>query len=415
MRPIDQMVRQVLPKRICNSLLAVVGVALLSAAAYWSVRLARADAFARDDSEAGLAAALRLAPRNAGYLVRLADFREARGQPAPGLLDAALSLNPNDATAWMRRGLQSEMSCDLAGAERDLLRAATVSAQYEPRWTLANFYFRHRQPDAFWKWTRLALRRSYADRRPLFDLCWRVTDDPDTVTRALPPEPAAWRDYLDYLVAGKRLEAALPVALHIVDTAGPNDLPLLLWAGNTWLAARSCPAALTLWNGLCARRLLPYEPLAPARGLSLTNGGFTAPFAEGGFDWRAPTSTGLSTVRGAALFHASFSGRQPESVEVLWQYLPLEPGRGYVADFEYRTEDIAPATGLRWRVVNAAGVDLAVASPHLSSNSWKNESIVFAARDNTLARLVLCYRREPGTTRIEGAVSLRHLTLRFLP
>jgi hypothetical protein len=407
---------QVFHKGLFNSLVAVAGLALLATAGYWSVRLARADAFARENSEPGFAAAIRLAPQNAEYLVRLDDLREARGAPSPELLDAAVALNPNDAAAWVHRGLAAEMRQDLDRAEQDLLRAAEVSAQYEPRWTLANFYYRRQRAADFWKWARLALERSYGDRRPLFGLCWSMSQHPGVILAgALPAQPAVWRDYLGYLLAEKRIEAARPVAAHILANAVPLDLPVLLSAADHWIAVRSPGPALDVWNGLCARNLVPYPPLAPDRGAILTNGRFAAPFAAAGFDWRLPPATGLSAVHDSAMLGISFSGKQPESVEILWQYLPLEPALSYIADFEYRTDDIAPATGLRWKLFDLDGAEIAATSPQLSSPEWKQESISFAARGNSLARLSLCYQRPPGATRIEGSLWIRNMQTRFLP
>jgi hypothetical protein len=402
-------------KGLFNSLVAVAGLALLATAGYWSVRLPRADAFARENSEPGFEAAIRLAPQNAEYLVRLDDLREARGAPSPELLDDAVTLNSNDATAWIRRGLAAEMRLDLDRAEQDLLRAAEVSAQYEPRWTLANFYYRHPRGPSFWKWARLALERSYGDRRPLFDLCWSMSQDPGVILTVLPAQPAVWRDCLGYLLVGKRLDAARPVAARILANAVPPDLPVLISATDRWIAVRSPGPALDVWNGLCARKLVSYPPLAPDRGAILTNGRFAAPFAAAGFDWRLPPATGLSAVHGSAMLGISFSGKQPENVEILWQYLPLEPAHSYIAEFEYRTEDIAPATGLRWKLFDLDGAEIAATSPQLSSPEWKHESIIFGARGNSLARLSLCYQRPPGATRIEGSLWIRNMQTRFLP
>ena len=76
-------------------------------------------------------------------------------------------------------------------AERWLLEAARVDRQFEPRWTLANFYFRQQKMDEFWKWMRAALEVSYGDRDAAFDLCWSAAPDAATIlARAIPERHA---------------------------------------------------------------------------------------------------------------------------------------------------------------------------------------------------------------------------------
>ena len=45
-----------------------------------------------------------------------------------------------------------------------LHEAARVDRTFDPRWTLANYYFRRQNWDEFWKWMRAAAEMSYGDR-----------------------------------------------------------------------------------------------------------------------------------------------------------------------------------------------------------------------------------------------------------
>ncbi len=93
----------------------------------------------------------------------------------------------------------------------------------------------------------------------------------------------------------------------------------------------------------------------------------------------------------------------------------LMPGRGYRFRYEYRTSGIAAGSGLRWRVFDLTRAEeLLVESGHLCREGWAAESLVFTAPPALkLVRLALGYQRTPGTTRIEGSLSLRNLTLGF--
>jgi hypothetical protein len=107
----------------------------------------------------------------------------------------------------------------------------------------------------------------------------------------------------------------------------------------------------------------------------------------------------------------AFSGRQPEGFEILTQYMPVEPGRRYRIQFEYRTEDIPPASGLGWLVAPASGSGQpAGRSPALSSQEWRWEQFEFSTRPGeAIVRLVLQYHRAPGTTRGEGWLLIRRI------
>src|SRR5690242_21442199 len=128
---------------------ACLGVAI---AGYWSVRVSEADRLARSERPGSMDRALRLAPQNSEYWIRLADLVHERGGDARELLASGVALNANEANAWIRLGLDAEMRQDYKAAQRFLLEASRVSCQYQPYWTLTNFYFRQNQPENFWIW-----------------------------------------------------------------------------------------------------------------------------------------------------------------------------------------------------------------------------------------------------------------------
>jgi hypothetical protein len=108
----------------------------------------------------------------------------------------------------------------------------------------------------------------------------------------------------------------------------------------------------------------------------------------------------------------TFSGGQPESCEILNQWLPVEPSRSYRLGYDYRTPHIGES-GLRWRAYAAnGGAELSGATPAMSSREWERQQTGFSTGpDCRLARLVLEYRSPPGAARIEGSLWLRHITL----
>jgi hypothetical protein len=282
-----------------------------------------------------------------------------------------------------------------------------------------NYYFRRNNPEAFWRWAREAFSISYGDLTSLYRLCWRQTSDAEAIrTRALPPIPGVLRSYLYFLLAEKRLDAAVPIAHQLSDYAGREDLPALLDFIDNLLTQPEpsrfdTASALTVWNSLCIRNVLPFSPFAPERNLALTNSDFHLPLSNRGFDWRAPATPDISAVRvSPGGLRIDLSGKQPERCELLVQFVPLSPGKSCQLRYSYQTSGFPPDSGLEWQLVDlATGKDLLPPGPQFSAGDSKPADVSFAARTASLARLALRYSRVAGTSRVEGSLTLRDMEL----
>ena len=384
-------------------------------AASWSVRLAYADFLVRGDSPAQIMRAIRLAPGNAAWWLRFSELAD------PDAVAFATQASPHNASLWIRAGLRAEAAGDRERAEQDLLRAAGASRQYQPRWTLANFYFRANDPERFWPWMKTALEWAPGDRMPLFRLCWKMNQDPAIVlARGIPDSSRVLREYLLFLVGTARLDASQPVAARLLGQASSADRPLLLAYTSRMLEARQWQPALSAWNTLCRRHVLPYTPLDAAHGSVVTNGDFQSEPLNAGFDWRPLAVDGIVTGLRAnpSAFQIVFSGGQPESSASLSQVVPVAPGARYRFRCAYQTEGIAPENGLRWRIEDM-GTGAEIASLPLNDAVPQEAlagSITFTVPPAaSLVRLVLACRRPLGTTRIEGTLRLRHVALEPAP
>ena len=163
------------------------------------------------------------------------------------------------------------------------------------------------------------------------------------------------------------------------------------------LERRSITSAVAIWNKLCARKLVPFPPLDPDRGVALTNGNFQFVPLQQGFDWRTSQDPEISITRTQSPPELRFhlSGKQPEHCELLSQFLPLSPGRRYTFRFEYRTS----ITGLSWgRPISAA-------------DDWKHQEVSLSSP----GKLALLYDRPSGSTRAEGEIWLRNTSIALAP
>ena len=396
-------------------LAATLAVACL---AYWPLRLAWADHLSRAADAETVARAVRLSPDDADFLLKLAAARQAAGGDPTSALEAATALDPGNADAWIRLGEAAEMRGDLPTAERSLLEAAHASRQFAPRWALANYYFRRGDAAHFWPCARESLLVGYGDLNPVFHLCWHLTQDAGLIFEsAIPRRRAVLNAYVRFLMEEGRLAVSQPAATKLAALATIEDQPALLAWCNRQIDAGTVAGAMEVWNTLCARRLLPYAPLDPDRA-PLTDGGFAAASVGAGFAWRLAPATGVTLGRNPSppYLWFEFGGDQPETCAPLSQFAPVTPGARYRLRFEYHTSELPPESGLRWSVFDArTGIDLAAASPWLSSPDWKPAELGFTAPPAGLVRLALTCRRLPGATRIEGSLRLRHLSLERRP
>jgi tetratricopeptide (TPR) repeat protein len=391
---------------ICN-VVKFLFVALFGVAAYWSMRLGFADAHFRANTPASVACAVELDPANASYHAWLAEMREYEGADPDAELEIAWRLNPSDSALWIRRALRAERRRDFARAEQLYLQAVRIDRLYAPRWALANYYARTGDAEKFWPAARQALEIGYGDLSPLFRLCWSITEDAELIrSKAIPPNPAILRKYLAFLTQQDHLAAAEPIAQSLTPEAKAADAPVLLEYCDRLIERQRAAAAVSVWNGLSARRLIALPALAPDRGLALTNGNFQSEPLQQAFDWRTSADAEITVTRTesplALRFH--LSGKQPEHCELLTQFIPLSSGRRYRFRVAYKTA----LAGLRWRIGQLAQSD------ELSGAGWTSLQLPFTSEASAVERLTLAYDRAPGQIRAEGEIWLRNATIELV-
>ena len=384
------------------------------AGAYQSARRGMADWLFRRNTIEALRRSTEIWPARSEPFQRLAQLLP---DEADGYLKTAIRMNPQYAKGWYDLGLRTEMSGDYAAAEQMLLRAAQYDRRFLPAWTLSNFYFRRNQPDKFWIWARQAAEMSFTDLRPLFRLAMEFTHDPGQIADRIVTAPRPQRDFLYFLTEENMLPQAQPVAERIVRNLSKDDQPIVLFYAERQLFAGRQQPAIEAWNALSDAGLIPHAKLSAER--PLTNPSFEFPLLSldraPAFDWRLVQPEGVNVVPTAPSVRVSFSGKQPEVTELLWQFVPLQPGRVYKLEGEQRTTDIRRATNVRWKLISPTG-QTAAHSPYFAPHedwtafSWE---IATPAEPNAW-RLVLEQARESGTTRPTGSFHLRSLALKPL-
>lgn len=365
-----------------------------------SWKVARADHLARLDTEQSLRAAIRIEPDAWRYYVRLADFDEAN---APKLLARALQLDAYDAEADIHLGLYFESQGDYQRAQKLLLNGYAVDHTFAPRWALANFYFRREDWPAFWTWARGAAQIQPDNAGAVFELCWRESPDPRTISHEiLNDDPELIRQYIVFLVAKDQLPAAASAAQRLIRDGNPEtDGAQVLMIINRLVAAQNGSSANALWRELVDRRWFS------ADSTIINNPAFARDPLSVAFDWTLPSYDGLHSWPGPGGLETEFTGEQPESGTVAEQSFVLAPGK-YSFEYRYRTSGIPPQSGLQWQIVDAGSGKPIAASPDLSSQSTRHAGLEFSVPSGaSLLQARLIYQRAIGTPRISGMLVTR--------
>jgi len=401
--------------RIGRFLTIAIVAAGFAAAGVWSVRLGWADYWFRRETLAGTQKALAITPGQAAYYYRLA-LLSSDDHPATAVeaLKRAVALNPSDAQSWIDLGLLYEAGGDTARAEQCLVRAVEEDAQYLPKWTLANFYFRRNDPPRFWFWAKRAAAMAYGDPLPLFRLCGQMEEDGKLIDRLAIRNPSVRASYVSYLVGQDRIDLVGPPSQRVLEGNRQDDTPLLLAVCDRLLDRSRVDEALDIWNRLAATHRIPFGARSSTTPSLLVNGAFTVAPTSQGFDWRLPEVDGVSAAseESPGGLRLTFSGRQPERCEVLVQYVPVQEIRKYKLTFRYRTSGIAAGTGLAWRIADRNGGNGLAEGRDLSAEEEVHDQVSFDTPPGCrLARISLLYQRSLGTTRIAGFIILRSLAL----
>ncbi len=381
---------------------------------YQSARLGMADWLYRRNTIEALRHSTEIWPERSEPYQRLAQLLP---DEADGYLKTAVQLNPLYAKGWYDLGLRTEVAGDYGTAEQMLLRAAKYDRRFLPAWTLSNFYFRRNQPDKFWIWARQAAEMSFTDLRPLFRLAMEFTRDPGQIADRIVSAPRPQRDFLYFLTDENMLAQAQPVAERVVRNMSKDDQPIILFYAERQLFAGNPQAALETWNALSSAGLIPHSALSA--GKPLTNPSFEFPLLSldraPAFDWRLVQPDGVNVVPTSPSLRVSFSGKQPEFTELLWQFVPVAAARTYKLTGEQRTTDIRRATNVRWKLVSHKGQVLTQSPYFATHEDWTGFSWEFPVPAEPAAwRLVLEQARESGTTRPTGSFHLQSLALKPL-
>ena len=382
--------------------------------------MAVADLRAQRDGMDGLESAIRLEPGDSVLVARAALAKNENGDMSAEVdrdLLRAAGLNPFDSRIPMALGLREEFRGHQAEAERYLVHAAEIDHTFKPAWTLANFYVRQDQAEKMWPVMKrgLELDPLVFDPRPVFDLCWNESGDSKKILELVPARGGVPVQYLAYLIATKRIDAALeawPRARDAMDRSDPGYVEIVTRFTEFLEQENRVVDAVNVWNQLVDRGIVASRRLDPAAAISIADPDFSFPPLEKGFGWRVAHDPGIFVAKAAMSLRFEFDGHEAEAFALLSTFVPLVPDRAYRLTWKTDASELGARRdpGFSWQIVQQPGNVITACQPLLQAGDegvCKFRSLPNSGR----SQLDLVYRRAAGTTRAAGTLRIGNVNL----
>ena len=416
--------------------IAVRGLAAMAMilACYRSAVLAWADLEYRKATPVGIEKAARLVPANALYHYTTALAIEQNQPNSPEIerqFAAAVEANPRYSDALLAWSVEKELEGDKAGASRLLHNAQNTDHLLRPTWALANYYFRQGDTEHFLTEANRCLRiigrtglsEGRFDPAPIFDLCWKSgASATEILNRVMPEDPQILDHYLGYLDSMRHVDAAIETARKLLPIVPRGDLLFLGPYFSSLVANDRMDGAVETWKAFYTRGTVAIPGPDPAKSVFLTNGDFTGPPTDFGFDWHRewPESVEFTHSRADHSYRFEFDGSEPEQFPLMNEVLPLPGGRQYRLTVSYRSDFNPEQSGLRWSIKDYRtgqvfpGRVAVVSGGSSPTDELKKLTLEFeSARATDCGQLRLAYERQPGTARLRGFYELMQVSLRL--
>jgi len=382
-----------------------------------AVRRAVAAAYFRKGSPNAVQAAMRWDPANPEYydaLGTLMHLYADRGNSDEivRLYQNATRLSPHDAQFWADLGA----GYDWAGRSNDALDAFQHARSLFPNspeinWRLANFYVRAGKTTQALRSLRMVLQEDSTAGRRVFTLATNATRDRNALLKMLPPQPAVFLDYLNFLIERDDIAGAEEVWARVLQL----DLPFDLRGAFPYLDALIQHAELrqlsNVWSALAQR--FPAQVQRPAHSSNLvTNGGFESDILNGGLDWRVLPTEGtvvsldsVGVFEGVRALRIIFDGSHNVDYGHVFQYVPVQAKTPYRFSGHMRLQGITTDSGLRFQVRDAYNMDnIFVSSENLVGTSgWLEQHAEFTTLPDT--RLLLLRVVRPASTKLDNQIA----------
>lgn len=394
---------------------------------YEAVKLELAEHRIWSDDLAGMSSAAHLEPGYAEYWDRLGRFRQfgLDEQDLPGALEdyeKAVRISPMTARYWVDLAIVHENLGDAqkARAEFDIARRA-YPASAEVDWEFANFLLRQGQIPESLAEMRAAVNGDPSLLSLAVNRAWRATGDADEVANLiLPRDAGAYIEAINSFGAEDNVDAGLKLWRHLADLRQPFPIEKLFPFFDVLIHDNRGADGKRMWVEALAGCDLPHD--LPTNGSAVWNGGFEYNMLNGGFDWRMPSSRGMTAEYDTSVFHGGkrslrldFGGGINIDLEQPLEFVAVEPNEKYHFAAFLRTEGITTESGLRFTAFDPSRRDAIHLNTDglIGTHDWTELTADIVTGEETRI-LQVELRRQPSRmfeNKLEGTVWIDDVSL----
>ena len=352
------------PQETVSSRIVLLAVCALVAVVfcYEAVRLELAEHRIWSDDLAKMQSAAALEPGYAEYWDRLGRFLQfgLDEQDFPDALsdyEKAVKISPLTARYWIDLAIAHENLGDTEKASEDFDEARKdYPGSAEVRWEYANFLLRQGEVPEALKEMRTAVQEDSTLLPLAINRAWRATNDPYQVADAmLPNTAAAYIEALNFFAGEEDVDAGLKIWKRLADSHQPFEIEKLFPFLEVVIQQNRGADGKRMWLEAIAARGLPHD--SPSNGSVVWNGGFEHDLLRGGFDWRLPSSWGMTIDYDTSIYHGGrrslrldFSGGMNIDLGEPLEFVAVDSGRTYHFDGFIRTENVTTESGIRFYI-----------------------------------------------------------------
>lgn len=289
------------------------------------------------------------------------NFEESDSVREVSYFRRATNLDPHSADNWMDLAAAYEAGGDAAAAEAAYEKARRdypISARVA--WNYGNFLLRQGRTKEGLEEIHTSLLTDPTLTRTAIEDVWRFSPDVSLILHGVLPERAeAYWQALDFFAGMHDAQAGLASWEGLMQHANwwPLELKRTFPFLDELIAEGREEDATGVWRQALNASRWQEEP--PTGDSVIWNGGFEAPIAGGGLDWRivstpgALTRTDTSTVHsGEKSLRVGFTGGMNLDYAGVHELVPVQADTSYEFQAYMRTEDITTESGMCFEILD---------------------------------------------------------------
>jgi tetratricopeptide (TPR) repeat protein len=362
-----------------------------------------ADHLAESNEPADWLHAAQLEPGNGEYWYKLGfnrqwDLNDSDASQVITYLRRAVTIDPRSANYWMALAGAYESAGQIQQA-RDSFHTALQDypASAEAHWRFGSFLLRQGETKQAYAEIHFALQNDSRLIPLAISRVWPATHDADALLNdVLPKSEESQQEALEAFSTDNQIEPALAVWEYMVKSGESIPIKTVFPLEQILLDAKRTDEARDVWRQALVASGKPEE--ANTGSSIIFNGGFEYDASGGGLDWRLVPIPGLNYDYDTANPHSgkrslrlNFDGEQNPDLQIVSQYVAVQPNTRYRFEGYIHTSGITTESGLRFFIAFAGtALPPLILQNFTGDHPWEKQSADFTtAPDEHLLLLQL--------------------------